>query len=83
MPDGNPSDWYTGIWGSGENDIFVLGYVYEQDIYDLQGVLLHFDGKSWTRKAVGIEWPLYKAWGDQSGAVYLVGAAGTILKGTL
>ena len=44
---------YQGIWGSSENDIFVVGD---------RGRIAHFDGTEWRRMNSGTMMTLYTVW---------------------
>ena len=48
----------TGVWGSSESDVFVVG-----------GIVLHYDGKAWTR--IGTTHGAQKVWGSGAGDVYV------------
>ncbi len=43
-------DQLQQIWGTGPNDIYVVGGT--TDAKNVEGVVLHFDGKTWTRDLV-------------------------------
>jgi hypothetical protein len=48
----------TGVWGSSDRDVFVVG-----------GIILHYDGKTWTR--VDASHGAHKVWGSGAGDVYV------------
>lgn len=78
----NPSDQYLDIWGTGSKDIYVVGFAWENSLLSGQGVVLHYDGTSWSRELPGAALPLAGLWGDDSGNVFAAGFQGTILKRT-
>jgi len=48
----------TGVWSSSDRDVFVVG-----------GIILHYDGKTWTR--MGTTNGAHKVWGSGAGDVYV------------
>jgi photosystem II stability/assembly factor-like uncharacterized protein len=60
----------NGVWGTSPTDVFAVGD---------DGIILHFDGKSWTKMDSGSTSHLYGVWGISSNSVYAVGNYGTIL----
>lgn len=69
-----------GIWGAAANDLWAVG---ADD--DDGGVMLHYDGASWTPVDLSAALPagvpaLFKVWGRGPNEVYAVGQAGTILR---
>jgi len=103
---------FKAVWGSGANDLYVVGagatVVHfdgqawaEQDagaVADLDGVtghgrdvfavggtgtILHSSdgGVTWTAQVSGVAADLHAAWASAEGEVWVVGAAGTILRG--
>jgi hypothetical protein len=72
-----PDDGYVmDMWGSRNDDIFVVGEVYGEP-----GHVLHFDGSDWSPMTVPeMQWPSFKGvWGFSSESVYAVGTAGVVL----
>lgn len=63
--------WFLGIWGSGEDDIFIVGQ---------PGLIYHWNGNAWTKEQSGTAVALTDVWGDESGTVYAVGHRGVILR---
>lgn len=59
------------IWGSGPDDIYVSG---------ADGVLLHFDGLSWTEHESGTTARLVALWGSSRRNVYAVGTGGRLIR---
>jgi len=54
-----------GIWGSGPNDIYVVGE---------DGTILHSTGDgTWATQTSGVSVDLIAVWGSGSGDVYVVG----------
>ena len=62
-----------GIWGRSKADIFAVG---------LAGTILRYDGTKWAPMSSGVKVDLLSVSGtsDPSGAVYAVGAGGTVLQ---
>jgi uncharacterized repeat protein (TIGR01451 family) len=59
-----------GVWGSNGQDVFAVGE---------WGLILHYDGTSWTDQLTG-SWPhLHGVWGGGPGDVFAVGEGGSIL----
>jgi hypothetical protein len=63
------------VWGSGSKDVWAVG----DGRFLSDGVLLHYDGTSWTWLSSGTTNPLYGVWGTSAGDVWAVGSGGTIL----
>lgn len=63
--------WFLGVWGSGPDDVYVVGQ---------PGLIFHWDGTSWTQQSSGTTAPLTDVWGDGSGNVYITGHDGVILR---
>jgi hypothetical protein len=59
-----------GVWGSGPNDVFIVGTI---------GSILHWDGTCWGWMDSGTTLDLLDVWGSAANDVYAVGKAGTIL----
>ena len=68
-----PAYTYTGIWGSGRNDVWIVGG--SADIGD--GVTLHWDGASWTSAATSTP-VLWGIWGSDADDAWMVGERGTM-----
>ncbi len=58
------------LWGSSEKDIFAAGE---------SGVVLHFDGKSWSPMDSGTQQLLNSVWGSSANDVFAVGGNGVIV----
>ena len=56
------------VWGSGETDVFAVGY---DSSY--AGVILHYDGNSWSSMSTGTASELYGVWGSGGADVFAVG----------
>jgi hypothetical protein len=63
--------WFLGVWGSGPDDVFVVGQ---------PGLIYHWDGQAWTREESGTDVALTDVWGDGSGTVYATGHDGVLLQ---
>jgi hypothetical protein len=59
-----------GIWGDSPKDVFAAGS---------GGVILHYDGYTWSEMNSGTTFTLYDIWGFAPDDVYAVGYGGTIL----
>lgn len=64
-PSGRP--WLFDLWGSGPDDVWAVGR---------PGLLLHWDGTSWSRTDLGTSEALTAVWGTGAGDVYVVGHKG-------
>ena len=53
-----------GVWGSSSSDVFAVGNF---------GIILHYDGSSWSGMADGISNSLHGVWGEFSSDVFAVG----------
>ncbi|HSD72021.1 MAG TPA: hypothetical protein VLE54_04485 [Thermoanaerobaculia bacterium] len=60
----------SGVWGSSSEDVFAVGS---------RGVVLHFDGRRWTRQASGTGKNLAAVWAASSTEAFAVGLDGVIL----
>ncbi len=61
---------FHGIWGSSGSDVFAVG---------TGGLIMHFDGTTWTQMASPVAQDLYCVWGSGPSDVHAGGAAGTML----
>jgi hypothetical protein len=59
-----------GVWGDGPNNVFAVG---------MNGVIQHYDGKTWSAMDSGTTETLYSISGTTASDVYAVGQAGTVL----
>lgn len=61
------------IWGTAADDIFAVGD---------GGLILHYDGESWTQQESGTDLDVIALWGDDEGNVLAVGgrASGVLLR---
>lgn len=60
----------SGVWASAADDVFALSR---------GGMILHFDGVSWSEMDFGTDYTLIDIWGSASDEVYAVGDEGTIV----
>lgn len=60
-----------GIWGYSPIDVFAVGS---------GGVILHYDGETWSEMDSGTTFTLYDIWGTAPNDIFAVGYAGTILR---
>jgi hypothetical protein len=63
------SSAYFGIWGSGANDVWLVG----------RSAARHFNGSGWSNVLTGSLSTLYGVWGAAPNDVWAVGEGGTIL----
>lgn len=63
--------WFLGIWGSGPDDIFIVGQ---------PGLIFHWDGTAWSQENSGTTVALTDVWGSGDGTVYATGHDGVILR---
>ena len=62
----------TGIGGRSSSDIFAVG------AEGTQGVVLHYDGSSWSKVTGPFDFPLNDVWVAQTGEVFAVGTEGVV-----
>ncbi|HLO29934.1 MAG TPA: Ig-like domain-containing protein [Anaerolineales bacterium] len=77
LPAGWSSGRLTGVWGSGANDVYVVGFA-EDNSGHATPLLYHNDGTSWSEASPSLPlgWrigKLYAVWGSSASDVYLVG----------
>lgn len=60
----------NSVWGTGSDDVFVVGE---------DGTILHYDGNAWVLMENETTACLNDVWGTSSDNVYAVGSSGTIL----
>jgi hypothetical protein len=67
MPSGVTDDLFA-VWGTSASDVYAAGR---------RGVILHYDGKAWTKMASGTTKGLYAIGGEgaQNSTVHIVGDA--------
>ena len=61
---------HMAVWGSSPTDVFVV---------TTNGVILHYDGASWSPQITGTDRSLTSIWGSSSTDVFAVGENGIIL----
>jgi len=59
-----------GVWGYSPNDVFAVGD---------GGIILCYDGESWSKMESGTTRTLYAIWGNSKDNIYAAGQAGTLL----
>jgi hypothetical protein len=62
------------VFARSDDDVWVVGYVFPSTLGP--GLILHFDGSSWKRHAVGAEDGLFDVWASSSSNAWAVGASG-------
>jgi len=70
VPSGT-TDFLTGVWGSGANDVWAVGG---------GGTIVHWDGSAWTSASSCARNDLTGVWGSGASAVWAVGGLGTMLE---
>ncbi|NLI55798.1 hypothetical protein GX420_02250 [bacterium] len=68
--DSGTTNYLRCVWGSGPNDVFIVGD---------DGVILHYNGTSWSSMDSGTTNYLLSVWGNGPNDVFAIGYAGTIL----
>ncbi len=81
----NSTAWLLGMWGTSNTSIYAVGGFYDgvggwfhPDSWD-GGVILHYDGNSWSELKTDIDRRLFSIWGSSESDIYTVGAGATIL----
>jgi Big-like domain-containing protein len=67
---GDPLTSLQGVWGVSDDDIYAVG---------LAGLVMHFDGTSWTPIATGNDLNMESVWASSATDVFAVGASGRII----
>ena len=68
---------FTGVWGAGEDDVFVAGGWWNRPTDRYEGWVWHFDGVDWDSTALpGTQ--LTGIWGSSAQDVYAIGSSGWI-----
>lgn len=62
--------YLSRIWGSSASDVYCIGY---------NGLILHYDGQSWSQMDSGTTKDLLGIWGSSSTNVFVVGGDGIVL----
>jgi hypothetical protein len=72
-----PRPWeYSGVWGSGPNDVWVVG----ASLDGLAGIGFHWNGTSWTRADVGSMPPMWAVSGQGADDVWTVADHGAVAR---
>jgi hypothetical protein len=64
-------DTLNALWGNSANDVWAVGE---------PGVILHWDGRAWSKMTSGTTLPLFDVWSSQGGDVWATGRDGAILR---
>jgi hypothetical protein len=63
--------WFFSVWGSGPDDVYVVGQ---------PGLIYHYDGSDWSQQSSGTAVPLTDVWSPNDGQTWFVcGHEGVIL----
>jgi photosystem II stability/assembly factor-like uncharacterized protein len=65
------TEWLTGVWGSGPNDVWVVGD---------EGTILRWNGSTWMPSSSGTRERLSAVWGSGPNDVWIAGDYGTVLR---
>jgi hypothetical protein len=68
-PEPTSRPWLLDIWGSGPDDIYIVGR---------PGVLLHWNGTEWALQSLGTSETLTAVWGSGPNDVFVVGHKGLV-----
>lgn len=74
--EGSLSGDLMDVWGSSSSDVFTVGYNnndYDYDPETNNGIILHYDGDSWSEMEDSTTSPLYGIWGSSAYDVFAVG----------
>ena len=66
-----PEQTFFGVWGSSASDVFAVGG---------GGVILHYNGSTWTQMSSNTGEPLFGVWGSSASDVFTAGSGGIILR---
>jgi hypothetical protein len=72
-PEPETPPWFFGVWGTSTTNIYVAGQ---------PGLIIRFDGSSWTKMNVPTQQPLKDIWGRGASDIFACGDKGTILRNT-
>lgn len=70
-PQPQPDTWLFSVWGTGADDIFIVGQ---------PGIIQHWNGSTWQSQDSGTQAILTSVWGRSSSEVYACGHRGVILR---
>ncbi|MCP4605869.1 MAG: hypothetical protein GY847_36040 [Proteobacteria bacterium] len=68
----NNSVQLKAIWGSSDDDIYVVGEP-TQSSEEYNGIVLHFDGSNWLEVYISDNTSFHDVWGTDSGNIYITG----------
>ena len=75
LPTESSSYTLSSVWGSGKRDVYATGY----DLNGTTGILLHFDGRSWTTVRT-TPFYLFRLGGSGRRDVLAVGQSGHVMR---
>lgn len=73
MPYPSQTDDFTGVWGSSATDVFAVG----SNPNTNSGVILHYNGNSWSSMYSGPDIGFWGVWGTSSTNVFAMGGMGS------
>ena len=74
------AQWHFDIWGSPENDIYVAGGCINWTKFELESIILHYDGLGWSKiYSSENSVSLLGIWGSSSTDIFAVGDYGVVL----
>jgi hypothetical protein len=76
-------DWHRGVvtpTGEEPRNVQAVSGSGPDDLFAVDGGVLHWDGSTWTRMPTGFEWTSFRSiWGQGQDSVFVAGDAGVIL----
>lgn len=79
FPAESSSPEFGGVWSSGPNDVWAVGWRNTAQQSDVDGFAFHWDGCAWSPAAITTSAGLNDVWGASANDVWVVGAQGTAL----
>jgi hypothetical protein len=70
---------FGGVWASGPNDVWAVGWRNTAQQQDVNGFAFHWDGCAWSQAPISTTAGLNDVWGASSSDVWIAGAQGTAL----
>ncbi len=76
FPAETASPEFGGVWSSGPNDVWAVGWRNTAQQGDVNGFAFHWDGCAWSQAPISTAAGLNDVWGSGSSDVWTVGAQG-------